>query len=88
MDLAPHGIGPRRRRGRRQLRSVEAIRARRQQIADDVVDGKLTTAQGAVADQALGGVLACVKIISEKELLKRLEAVEAATGTRKRGSDA
>lgn len=79
-------------RGGRGRPSVELARlqARLEELADQVLNGTVERADGAVAGQLLGGARACIRdqlaAREQEELLGRLEQVEEALQRRKDGN--
>jgi hypothetical protein len=78
-------------RGGRGRPSAELARlqARFEELAQQVLDGEIPRADGAVAGQLLNGARACIRDIltarEQEELVERLEALEKALEERNKG---
>ncbi len=84
-----HGArgGKRGGRGRPQVELAE-IKARLSALADDVLEGKVDRGNAAVASQVLNVYLRAVsvelKVVEQRELLERIEALESQRGGKTR----
>ena len=74
----------------RPVQELARLQARFEELAEQVLEGKVEKSVGAVVGQLLNGARACMatrlKAVEQEELIERLEELESLMETRRRGS--